>query len=641
MANKTRIDELAARAHRALSRVPHLAYLLAALALFLYAVQSYQYIYTLRSILDEGLYLVKGYYFATGKYAPFQDYGPLTNHMPLAFLIPGLIQKWFGPGLLVGRYYSFALGLLTLLGLWVAAKRPGGNWWAAGALWAVVLNVSLVKIYSVAFSQVLVAALLSWTMAVALGRRMRWWEAALAGMLSGLLLMTRINMAPLLFLLILYVFWQHGYRKGAIALLAAGITVAGLHALYWPGILRMWANWLPKGVFPFLQNYAAPWRDSYRFTPSPFGVWIRNLDDITWNPIFSFWDGVRFNFVAVVGVFANLLLWPWKQTARKEWRFRAAVFLNLSFLVLFLIHAWAALSGTSCHIFCFSGYIAFFNILGLLALIATYPYWRRSASAWRTMLVLGFVILLGLGVGLGSADDTGKWFAELSVPIFRSPGLTAESIPLWGLMQNRFGMGFREARKVLPALGGLVFALFLLGLAGLWRWRFKSNSTPSLAAILLNTSLLLGLLLSPTPILSGGDGTLDCGGNVVANYEAAGRLLRQEIEPGASIYYQGANSPILLLYLGDVEIYPPQLNNVFSFSDLEGAAITDELLRYGYWNQALMDAWREEADYVLLEGRRYADWQAEVESGQRDIRLVTEAVEPCRGKDSEVFLLGR
>ena len=33
----------------------------------------------------------------SGEYQPYQDYGVWTNHMPPSFLIPGLIQVWFGP----------------------------------------------------------------------------------------------------------------------------------------------------------------------------------------------------------------------------------------------------------------------------------------------------------------------------------------------------------------------------------------------------------------------------------------------------------------------------------------------------------------------------------------------------------------
>jgi hypothetical protein len=64
-----------------------------------YILQVFCYAHSQDSVLDEGLYLLKGYLFASGKYSPYQAYGPWTNKMPLSFLIPGYVQKVFGPGL--------------------------------------------------------------------------------------------------------------------------------------------------------------------------------------------------------------------------------------------------------------------------------------------------------------------------------------------------------------------------------------------------------------------------------------------------------------------------------------------------------------------------------------------------------------
>jgi hypothetical protein len=154
--------------------------------------------------------------------------------------------------------------------------------------------------------------------------------------------------------------------------------------------------------------------------------------------------------------------------------------------------------------------------------------------------------------------------------------------------------------------------------------------------------LIFGILLSPSILLGGGDETLDCTGDVVAGYEAAAAQIGAVLATGDQVYYQASNSPIVLLYLPGIGIYPPQLNNVFSFSDLNGAAISDELLRYGYWNADLKAQWLAEADFALVEARFYeGEWQAAVEAGDYDIRLVTEVVEECRGKDSQIMLLER
>ena len=136
-----------------------------------YAWQTWGYAHSQRSRLDEGLYMVKGLYFAIGRYWPFQDYGPLTNHMPLSFVIPGYIQAWFGPGVRTGRYFAVLLSILTLVAVWLAARRLAGRWWAAAAVGAMALNTFIVKTYSIGLSQVLVAVLLAWSLALVVGEK--------------------------------------------------------------------------------------------------------------------------------------------------------------------------------------------------------------------------------------------------------------------------------------------------------------------------------------------------------------------------------------------------------------------------------------------------------------------------------------
>lgn len=504
-----------------------------------------------------------------------------------------------------------------------------------------VLNIALVKNYSVAFSQVLVATLLAWTLAFALGKQLRPWQAASAGLLAGVLLMTRINMAPVLPFLVVYLYFQFGTRHAAAAALAGGAIILAVHALYWPGILRMWANWLPTDIFSFLKAFETPWKKYTIFVPSPFEIWIRDLDDSTWNPIIAFWHGLRFNFVAIVGVLGGLALWPRRTKWSRQHNFVAFVFLTSLFLLLLGLHMWAALSGASCTMFCFSGYVGFFNGLGLLAMVAAVPFWQKQTGILRLSLLAIFIIVLFVGIGFGAADDIGTWVAELQIPGFLARTSGGEAVPAWAIMQNRFDLEYRYARQVLPAIAGLF--LGLLFIAGLLTWAIFAKNRPlsNLAHTALAILVIAGFLLSPTALLGGGDETLNCGGNVVAGYELAAEQIATVIEPGDRIYYHGSNSPIPLLYLEDAEIYPAQLNNVFAFSTLTDTEITDDLLRFGFWNQPLKEQWSSEADVILLEGRRYPEWEPRVESGEFNISLVTDVVETCRGKDSELVVLRR
>ena len=64
----------------------------------LYAFQSWQAAFSLRSSLDEGVYLLRGFLMANGTFAPYQPYGLWMNKMPLSFLIPGWFQVLFKTG---------------------------------------------------------------------------------------------------------------------------------------------------------------------------------------------------------------------------------------------------------------------------------------------------------------------------------------------------------------------------------------------------------------------------------------------------------------------------------------------------------------------------------------------------------------
>jgi len=176
-----------------------------------YLIHAVRIARTTTSFLDEGLYLFKGYLFATGAQTPFVDYGVWTNHAILSFLIPGYTQKWFGPGLETGRYFMIFLSLLTLLGLWVFAKRWGNMWWAVGVVWVMALNPAEIKIHTLAISEGTVAALLVWIVVLTVGEKRPLWQILLGAALTAPLVLTRENLAFVPPILFVYIFWQHGW----------------------------------------------------------------------------------------------------------------------------------------------------------------------------------------------------------------------------------------------------------------------------------------------------------------------------------------------------------------------------------------------------------------------------------------------
>jgi hypothetical protein len=581
---------------------PYVAEFAALLAGFAYLLQTWAFAHTRQSILDEGAYLLKGYTFVTGQYQIYQDYGFWSNHMPLSFYIPGYVQMLFEPGLRTGRYLAIFLGVLGLLGVWFLFRRLGGRWWAAAAVWVIAINVAMIKMYSVMVTQVLVACLLVWMLVFGLGKPRKLWQIGLAAALAGIALMTRINTLPVLPLFVLYVFWQHGRKAGLMAALTGGLIAIVSHAIFWPGILRMWAYWLPESLTPFLSAWRPP------AGSAPF--WEPNIDLL--GRLASLFMSFRVNFVAMVGTLTAWLLWPKRQEWKQRSHWISAIFLSLVFLSLLLVHTWATLGKSYC-VYCLPGYVTFFEITGLALVAISLPSWRKRLPVWLQVVIVIAILLLSTGIGFGAFEELGNQLLNLVIPRFIfGLGVTSEPVRLGEFLKTAYQFQTRELRRLLPALAGFgaglvicIIALFLTRRIN----RSRTENRISYGAIAQTTFLLAGLILTPSLPLSGGYRFYECSGDVIASYEAAGEHLASLIPPGAQVYWNGGLSAVPLIYLSGVKIYPPQVNGNYSFNL---GTNSGELERYGFWNQELADAWVHQADYILIQQRFYRDWLKEV-----------------------------
>jgi hypothetical protein len=609
---------------------------LSALGLVVYLVQSAVYARSQASLLDEGAYLLKGYLFVTGQYFPYQDYGPWTNHMPLAFLIPGLVQRLFVPGLGSGRLLSILWGVLMLLGLWILVRRLAGRYWAVFAVWSVALNPALIKLYSLANSQSLVACMLVWILVWVLGEERTVWHLLAGSLLAGVLWMTRINMAPVLLLLVGYIIWQYGWKAGIASALVGGLPILIGHAVFFPNILRVWAHWLPADLLPFLKPFAHP--------PG---------SDPSWNPpvtlemrLLSFWQGVRFHFVYLVGALSAGLFWQSKRKWQNLIQYKMVVFLLLLFAVLFLAHLWAALGNDYC-VYCFGVYLSFFSWMGILILAVSFSQWRRHGSVGYDVLVLGLILVISMGIwasahaeGFGRAifQDAGRAALkslEVKVPHFEALPGESGSVELRTLLQNKWALSSesfeRSVLRGLALLAGCLFAILVFLSASVIATMLERNARiakRSLGWVGLVGFLAIGFALSPTSLLGGGFHTYDCSGDVIRSYEAAGKHLAEVIPAGAWVYWRGGDSAVPLLYLPGVRLFPAQINGDYSYR-LGGEA--DALARYGFWSEELAHQWAERADFILIEESEYRGWLADyVEGEDFDELAPTPPTEPCR-----------
>lgn len=567
---------------------------LAGAGAILYLIRAIIYAHTTVSSLDEGSYLIKGMFYLNGVYTPFEPYGPLTNKAPFAFLIPGIAEYVFGAGLRTGRYFSIFLGLLTILGVWITARRWTDNWLAAFTVWVFALSPMIIKLHARAVSEVIIACILAWICVLILDKERPLWQAILAAALAAVAVFTRQNMAPILPFLILYTFWQHGKQKGIWAFVTGSFFFLAFHIFYWPRVMTIWTPWLPENLTPFL--------DPFRIPTDSVPIWDPNID--FWNRLNSFFQGIRYHFIPLIGGLFGLILLP----PRSDWKsapaMRAAVFLAVSYFVLAAMHGWAAIASQyesySC-VFCFSNYLGFFDPLGILFFVITLAYaWSQNPNRVVQIFSVLAVVAVATGIGYSLFEQVGSGLLNLPiVPRIRSGGLGFVAI-VNALTQGLAMPLVQVKRWISSSLG------FLTGLAVLLASFFisKRAQKPNFTLTLVNSFLVTGFVLSP--ILHLGESRLDCDTDIIRDHEELGAYLASIIPAGSLVYWDGGNAYTPMIYVPEARIFPPQINDGYTFHI---GGDPDVLYYFSHWNSELDSRWRAEADIFIIEAKRYANWK--------------------------------
>jgi len=599
--------------------MPWLPELLAGLAGILYFVQIVSFARYERSVLDEGNYIYKGWLFVTGQYIPYQDYGPWTNHAPLSFLIFGVVQLLFGPGLRTVRYFSVFVGCLFLLGMWLAAKRIAGRWIAALVILALALNTVQINIYSAAVTQVIVACMLAWILYLVSGEGRSLKELFAGAVLVAALILTRENFVLILPFVFIYVFWQHGKKAGFIVFSTTILIVLAVHIVYWPGIMKIWAQWLPQVLLSFVPP-------TWLFQGG--GEKIDLVESSFPANLAMFFRSVQLNFLAVFGALAVLLAWP-KGGLKRPAQFRIVIFLSAMFVFLYLVHGWAAFGKGYCP-YCIINYVAFFFPIGLLLFVAFLPGITDRRPIFPAWLTGGLILLMCVGIGYSTYDIFGPSLASIKVPRISNFSFQPGTVELQFALANKFNLSHEFLISALPSgIGFLAGVLLLVVGYIITRLVAKTSLLSNTVYALIFITMLTGFVLSPTPILGRMD--VDTGCDAFAQYEQVGAELAQRIPPGSQVYWNGGRSPVPLLYLPDIKIYPPQLNANHSF--VRGGD-TQKILMYGFWNEELDNKWFSEADIILVRDYEYMSMKASfspdifTELGQ------TSPTFPCNSKTS-------
>jgi len=585
-----------------LSKKNWLAKTISLLAGAFYIGQSIYDAHFLDVTMDEGTYLMKGMLYLTGVYKPFQPYGPWTNKMPLAFTIPGLAQALFEPGLRTGRYFAVFLSVLMLFGLWLVTYRLRGHWWAAALTTVMALNAGNITIYARALSQGVTVVVLVWALVFILDREQRLWQTTLGAALSMLLVFVRQNMAPVPLLVVLFIFWAYGRKHGFYALAVTGLIFIGFHWYYWPDILKLWR--------PHLPGFAADWitamlaKAGWQTTPSTSN-WSTDYGFLT--DTFVFFEGVRMNFFAFIGLLTTWIFWPRQKDWKNQLDLKTSVLLSVLVIILTTLHAYASFGLNYC-LYCFNGYLAFFMPAGLLLIAISAPYWKKKTGWLPQTLAILVILLACTGIAYGSYQITDEFLMKLPVPRMKNMQILPGSTEIWVFLRNKFSLPYETLQQAIPAAAGLLFgiAFVLIGLL-ICRLKGKKPRTVSAGFAILLAFLILGTLLSPIKVLGGGKFADYCYSDVIASHETVGAELASQIPPGSQVYWHNDVSPLPLLYLSGREFYPPQLNHWYSFR--EGGE-PNIMLQNGLWNAELKERWIEEADYLLVAEKYVPEFEA-------------------------------
>ncbi|MGD0878369.1 MAG: glycosyltransferase family 39 protein [Anaerolineales bacterium] len=608
---------------RKVGEITWLASALTGLAFLLYFIQAWVYTYILTSFVDEGGYLYIGYLYVRGILRPFQDYGPPRWYPPLAYLIPGQIEKWFGESLQTGRFFSVLCAIGMLVSLWLIARRLAGKWWGVAIVWSFTLTPVAIQIFSLALSQALVACFLAWTLFFVLGKERPLWQIVMGSVLAGLTIMTRQNLFPLIPLLIAYVFWQHGKTAGWLSLAGCLLPFIVIHVIYWPNILQLWAVWLPPKWTYFLNAYRFPVAQLAATSSLSFSASSLALV-----------QGFRFHYFSLVGFFVCVFLWPQRNGWKTLTNQRAAYFLGVLFLVLVLMHAWATVS-TSNQVAtcasCFTPYLSFFDLIALLLVVVTFSSWRRTLPKVSQGFIVIFILLLSAGLGYAGFDRFGPWVMGIKFPaITRSldPRHWIPFITLWDILSNKFHQDYWTSRVNVSIVVAIILGILLVVLVAVgYRKLTKRNrlSGYSFGNLLLTVCLLQGLWLSP---LMGGEYYQDgiCLANIPATNQEIAQQVTGAIPPGSRVLWM-ANTVVPLLYAQGISIYIPPIYAVYSYRI---GGDSQQLAKYGLWNDALASQWRTKVNYIVTESSWYKPYDpgGDIDTSKYD-EFQTVPTNPC------------
>jgi hypothetical protein len=226
-----------------------------------------------------------------------------------------------------------------------------------------------------------------------------------------------------------------------------GIVLSGGNLFHYPENLKFWA--MQRDPFP----HSGLWRlPEFAKGEALGGFEESNL----YRMVLYFFLTFRQHFVSLVSAVAVWLLWPRLSKPLNE-RVRAAIFLSVLFLTLFIAHMQASFFGEYC-ISCILLYIGYANFIGLMLLVIAAPILTREFSRARLIVIFSVLALLVVGIGFSTHEDLSADFSKAMID-------RLDTVYVWNAMLHVTGLPHLLLFRLSFVLGMSLLVLVLGGVA--------------------------------------------------------------------------------------------------------------------------------------------------------------------------------
>ncbi len=177
--------------------------------------------------------------------------------------------------------------------------------------------------------------------------------------------------------------------------------------------------------------------------------------------LYAFTQSLRIHLFEVLGALFSSI-WIFLLANKKRKPFKSVLFLLITFIILFLTHLWAVIFNNFI-VHCFSNYLAFFGIFGvILFALCIYKQEEKIPAFWQILEVI--FLLLCVGAGFSIYQDTSHVLMELEIPRIKNLAFELGSVELWTMLSNKFGLTYDELEIIIPTALGFLFGLLFLGI---------------------------------------------------------------------------------------------------------------------------------------------------------------------------------